>query len=282
MKKWNLIVDVGRCHNSNNCFLSVADEYAGNDHPGYAAEMPLHGHRWIDIFRKERGQAPMVDVSYLPTMCQHCDDAPCIEAATGGAIEKRSDGIVIIDPEKAKGQKQIVEACPYNAVWWNEEKEIPQHWIFDAHLLDRGWKEPRCVQACPTGALKSVKIEDDEMAKMVADEDLQELHPDYRTKPRVYYKNLDRFTKCFVGGSLVADIDGVEECLEGAIIVLSSAGERLSETVSENFGEFKIEGLDGSASYHLEIMHADYQTHEVNVEVSESLYLGVISLNPRA
>ena len=45
MKKWNLIVDVGRCHNSNNCFLSVADEYQGNDHPGYAAEMPKHGHK---------------------------------------------------------------------------------------------------------------------------------------------------------------------------------------------------------------------------------------------
>jgi Fe-S-cluster-containing dehydrogenase component len=278
MKKWNLIVDVGRCHNSNNCFLSVADEYAGNDHPGYSAEMPLHGHYWIDILKKERGQAPMVDVSYAPTTCQHCDDAPCIEAATGDAIQKRPDGIVIIDPEKSKGQKQIVDACPYGAVWWNEEKEIPQAWPFDAHLLDRGWKEPRCVQACPTGALKSVKIEDADMAKMVIDEDLQVLNPEHATKPRVYYKNLDRFTKCFIGGTLAVDIDGVEECLEGAIIVLSSGGEKRAETLSDNYGDFKFDGLADGAPYHLEIMHADYQTHEVNVELAESSYLGAIKL----
>ena len=158
MKKWNLIVDVGRCHNSNNCFLSVADEYQGNDHPGYAAEMPKHGHKWIHALRKERGQAPVVDVAYLPTMCQHCDDAPCIKSAKNDAVTKRDDGIVIIDPEKSKGQRHLVDACPYGSIWWNEEKEIPQHWPFDAHLLDRGWKEPRCTQACPTQALRALSL----------------------------------------------------------------------------------------------------------------------------
>ena len=88
MKKWNLIIDVERCHNSNNCFLSVADEYMGNDHPGYSTAMPKHGHHWINILRNERGQAPMVDVSYVPTMCNHCDDAPCIEAARNEAVTK--------------------------------------------------------------------------------------------------------------------------------------------------------------------------------------------------
>ena len=66
----------------------------------------------------------MIDVAYLPIPCMHCDRAPCIEAAKGGAVYKRDDGIVIIDPEKAKGQKSILEACPYNAIWWNEEKNI--------------------------------------------------------------------------------------------------------------------------------------------------------------
>ncbi|MDH5750526.1 MAG: oxidoreductase, partial [Rhodospirillales bacterium] len=66
MSKWNLIVDVALCHNCNNCAIAVADEFDGNTHPGYAAPMPHHGHRWIDILRKERGQAPMVDVAYVP------------------------------------------------------------------------------------------------------------------------------------------------------------------------------------------------------------------------
>ena len=44
----------------------------------------------------------MIDVAYLPIPCMHCDNAPCIKAGSDGAITKREDGIVIIDPEKAK------------------------------------------------------------------------------------------------------------------------------------------------------------------------------------
>jgi len=105
LKKWNLIIDVASCTNCNLCTLAVQDEYVGNEFPGYAAEMPRHDHRWINIHSRERGQAPMVDVAYLPVLCQHCDDAPCIKAARHGAVRKRDDGIVIIDPDKAQGQK---------------------------------------------------------------------------------------------------------------------------------------------------------------------------------
>ncbi len=126
MKKWNLIIDVAECTNCNLCTLATQDEYVGNQWPGVAAEMPKHGHRWIDIKVKERGAPPLVDVAYLPVMCQHCDDAPCIKAAENDAVTKRDDGIVIIDPEKSVGQRQIMEACPYGVVFWNEEKNIPQ------------------------------------------------------------------------------------------------------------------------------------------------------------
>ena len=78
MKQWNLIVDVANCTNCNLCVLAVQDEYVGNEFPGYSAEMPKHGHKWIDIKQKVRGQAPIVDTAYLPVMCQHCDYAPSI------------------------------------------------------------------------------------------------------------------------------------------------------------------------------------------------------------
>src|SRR5271156_4680301 len=79
--QWNMIIDVAECTNCQLCALAAMDEYIGNDFPGYAAPMPKHGHRWIDILQNERGQAPMIDIAYVPTMCNHCDDAPCIEAA---------------------------------------------------------------------------------------------------------------------------------------------------------------------------------------------------------
>ena len=157
MDKWNLIVDVARCENCHNCTLAAKDEHVGNDFPGYAAPQTVHGEGWIKIQRKVRGATSMVDVAYLPTMCNHCDNAPCLRAGGDGAIHKRKDGIVIIDPEKAKGRRDLVDACPYGAIAWNEEAQLPQIWIFDAHLLDQGWKEPRCAQVCPTGAMEAFK-----------------------------------------------------------------------------------------------------------------------------
>lgn len=282
MKKWNLIVDVGRCHNSNNCFLSVADEYQRNEHPGYSAEMPLHGHRWIDVKKKERGQAPMVDVAYLPTMCMHCDDAPCIAAAEDDAIKKRDDGIVIIDPVKAKGQKHLVDSCPYGAIWWNAEKQLPQHWNFDAHLLDRGWAEPRCVQSCPTGALRSVMITNSEMEKLKSEEGLEQLEPEIQTKPRVHYKNLHLYKKCFIGGTVVITNSGLEDCLEGAVAVLNKDGGKIGEETSDAFGEFKFDNLEpASGTHRIDILHPEYTSLSVNVELRESIYTGIHVLKPR-
>ena len=108
MKKWNLIIDVDNCTNCNMCTLASKDEHVGNAFPGYSAEMPKRGAEWIKIEKKERGQTPMIDIGYIPTMCQHCDDAPCMKVAKNNAITKRNDGIIIIDPEKSKGQKQML------------------------------------------------------------------------------------------------------------------------------------------------------------------------------
>ena len=191
------------------------DEYVGNDWPGYAAPMPKHGHKWINILQKERGQVPMIDIAYVPTMCNHCDNAPCL-AKGGDAVKKREDGIVLIDPDKAKGRKDLVESCPYGHIWWNEELQLPQIWPFDAHLLDQGWQQTRGQQSCPTGAMRAIKVEDEEMARMAREEGLEVMKPEAGTRPRVYYRNLWRYSKCFIGGSLSAEANGIVDCVEGA------------------------------------------------------------------
>lgn len=220
MKKWNLIIDVAECTNCNLCTLAAMDEYVGNDFPGYSAAMPKHGHRWIDIRQKERGQVPMIDVAYAPTMCNHCDDAPCIKADRSGAIRKRDDGIVLIDPEKAKGQRQLVDACPYGHIWWNEERQLPQAWTFDAHLIDQGWQQTRGQQVCPTGAMRAIRIEDAAMERLAREEELEVMKPEWGAKPRVYYKNLWRYSKCFIGGTVSAMVGGCVDCVEGARVQL--------------------------------------------------------------
>jgi Fe-S-cluster-containing dehydrogenase component len=279
MSKWNLIVDVAKCTNCNLCTLANQDEHVDNEFEGYSAPMPKHHHRWIDIRCHERGSGPVMDVVYLPVMCQHCDDAPCIAAAENGAVTKRSDGIVLIDPVKAKGQRAIADACPYGAVKWNEELELPQHWFFDAHLLDSGWHEPRCVQVCATGALQAVKLTDQEMSELKDREGLEELQPESATKPRVHYKNLRRFTHEFVGGTIIKTADGVTDCVADAQIKLESAGSVVGEAVTDAYGEFKIDGLKpDSGRYGVVIEAEGCATKRLDVELGKSVYLGRIDL----
>jgi Fe-S-cluster-containing dehydrogenase component len=278
MKKWNMIIDGSRCHNCYNCFVATKDEYVDNEFPGYTAPQPLHGHEWVDIERTESGQWPMVEAHYRPVMCNHCDDAPCIKAATGGAIKKRDDGIVIIDPEKSKGQKQIVDACPYGAVYWNEELQIPQAWPFDAHLLDRGWEKTKLETVCPTDVFRSVKVSDVEMLKIADDENLKTLDSQSGARPRVYYKNRHLFDTCFIGGTLVSNSSGSEECVEGACIVAMHVGQEIGRAESDAFGEFKISGLSKNLGPVIVQIERASKSLSVEVDINDSTYIGCVEI----
>lgn len=279
MKKWNLVFDVALCTGCRNCEMAVRDEYVGNSFPGYSAEMPRHGPGWVQVRKRERGRFPAVDVAHLFHACQHCDQAACLSVAKNGAVTKRDDGIVLIDPERARGQKQIVEACPFGALEWNEELSLPQHWNFDAHLLDQGWTEPRPVQACPTGALRVLKVEDEEMARIVAEEKLQRFGPGARLGTRLHYRNLERYTHSFVAGTLVARRDGVEECLCGADARLLRGDEAIAQTASDAFGDFRFDGLaPQERNLRVEISAPGYKTQLIEFELGESCWLGEIRL----
>ena len=278
MGKWNLIIDVAKCEECNNCFLACKDEHVDNDFLPYSVAQPRHGHRWIDIVVKERGQFPVIDVANLPVLCMHCDDAPCVRKS-GGAIYKMDNGIVIIDPGKARGQKEIVDSCPYGSIWWNEEKRVAQKCTFCAHLLAEGWKEPRCVQACPTGAMRFIETEETQIQQMIGQEKLEALHPEYKTKPRVYYKNLYRFLKCFIGGDVAFQKNGITDCAEGARVTLFKDSQKIDEAVTDSFGDFKFDHLEeNSGKYVVEAAYRDYAKKIVEVDLSTSRNLGSILL----
>ncbi len=274
MTKYGMVIDVSKCTGCYNCFLTCRDEFAGNDYPGYAVAQPMSGLNWMRLLEKERGQYPKVKVSYTPLTCMQCENAACIKVAQNGAAYRRKDGIVMIDPEKAKGQKELVNACPYRVIEWNEEKGVAGKCNLCAHMLDKGEKVPRCVESCPTGALMFGDLDDpkSEIAKVVASGKAESMHPEYGLNEKVKYIGLP---KKFVAGTVIyGDID---ECAKDVVVKISGKGSQ-AETKTNGFGDFEFEGLGDNVEYTVKIEAPGYKAKSVKARTLKDIYLGEIVL----
>jgi Fe-S-cluster-containing dehydrogenase component len=277
MARYGMLIDIGRCNGCYNCFLACRDEHCGNDHYPHSAAQPPRGQFWMRLIEKERGEYPKVKVSYTPVPCMHCQDAPCVSASSNHAVSARPDGIVIIDPEKAVGKREILSTCPYRVIYWNEEKNLPQKCTFCAHLLDKGWKEPRCVEACPTRALVFGDVEDpeSEISRTMESQSLEILHPEYGLKTRVHYVGLP---KKFIAGSVILG-DQRDECAKNVKVTLK--GKKTKRTIrTDNFGDFEFEGLQSETEYSVTIEHRGYVPEQFQVRTTKDIYLGDVKLTP--
>ena len=278
MAKWGMVIDITKCNACYSCFIACKDEYWDNDYPPYSAAQPRHGQSWIRIEKKEGGTYPHLRVSYMPIPCMQCDAAPCIKAAKNGAVYKRPDGIVIIDPEKAVGQRQIVDACPYGAIFWNEEKQLPQKCNFCVQRLEDG-AIPRCVQACPSKAMIFGDLDDpeSEVSKLVGSGKADVFRPEDNTKPRVYYIGLERVTKSFLAASVVfGDVDECAEKVKATLVNKQSGEEKTALT--DTYGVFEFTGLS-AARYSVKLEYAGYAEKTMDVDLKADNYLGAVNLN---
>jgi Fe-S-cluster-containing dehydrogenase component len=278
MSRYSILIDVNKCNGCFNCFLACRDEYFGNDYPGYSAAQPLNGQFWMQVQEIERGEYPKPKISYIPKPCMHCESAPCIAAAKDGAVYRRDDGIIIIDPEKAKGQEAIVNACPYRVIFWDAEKQLPQKCTMCAHRLDEGEKVPRCVESCPVEALVFGDLDDpnSQIAKLSADLATESLHPEFGTDSLVQYVGLP---KRFVAGEVVYK-DNEGECAPGVKVTLSGGGRKL-ETVTDIFGDFEFEGLDKNEKYQVVVSANGYAENKVEFSTYKDVNLGEIVLEAK-
>jgi tetrathionate reductase subunit B len=239
------VVDLSICNGCYACQIACKDEHVGNDWTPYAKPQPDTGHFWIGIREKERGTVPKVMVTYVPRLCMHCDDAPCMGVCKADAIYKRDDGIVIIDGDKCTGCKLCADACPYNAIFMNNDLNIAQKCTGCAHLLDDGWEVPRCVDNCPTGALKFGEEED--LEEHI--EKAEPIKPGIDLKTRVYYLNTP---KKWVAGTLYDPIE--KEVIVGAKGTLSDCESKETFTAeTDAFGDFWFRGLKDDRTFTLKL-----------------------------
>jgi hypothetical protein len=204
-----------------------------------------------------------------------------VRAAADGAIHRRPDGLVVIDPVKAHQRRELVDSCPFGVISWNAEAHLPQKWDFDAHLLDAGWHQPRCVQACPTGAMTSLRVTDEELRDLTARDGLEELRPELHTRSRVLYRNLHRSTHFFLGGTVTRRLDdGGLDNVTDAQVELVIPGVSTAVHITDSFGDFKFDNLPAAnAGWALRASHPRYGHVTAEGTLSESRYIGCLVLD---
>jgi Fe-S-cluster-containing dehydrogenase component len=279
MARYGIAVNVERCTGCYNCFLSCKDEFVGNDYLPVSAAQPDAGHTWMRLQEVEYGTGTKVKVDYIPITCQQCADAPCIRPEFGDAVYRRADGIVVIDPVKAKGKKEIVASCPYGAIYWNEASNLAQKCAMCAHMLDNGEKTTRCAESCPTQALVFGDLDDPKspISIMLKEKEgkVESFKPEYGTKPTMQYV---RLPKPFIAGEVVlADKPG--ECPRGVKVTLQSKADKKILAVETDFlGDFEFRDLATGVEYFLRAEAEGYIAKEVEVRTDASLNLGELVL----
>ena len=301
MTRYGLLIEANRCIGCWVCVTACKDEFVGNDFPPYSAAQSgtsygfypgavwttsgatgstwvQHGQKWITDGEFVLGKMPNIKTKFFPQPCMHCDSAPCQKAATGGAVYTRPDGIVIIDPAKSAGQTQLVSSCPYGRIYWNSNTNIAQKCTMCAHLVDQG-QNPKCVDACPVNAIIFGDLDNPSstISALVSRLDAQPYHPEYDTKPKVYYSGLPA---PFVSGKVVNGNTGAY--VEGATVTLTPTdGSSPSRTATtDNYADFEFDGLTVGKMYMVQATATGMMTEETLVFLDQAKDIGKIRLFP--
>ncbi len=181
-KRLGMVIDQDRCIGCEACSVSCKIE---NKTVNYWIKVETQGSSKKDT---PRGRFPDLTMNFLPKLCNHCENPPCVKSCPEDALQKRDDGIVILNQELCTGCQACLTACPYNIIVFDEEKNLAGKCNLCSHRIDQNL-EPFCVVCCEGQALHfgDLNDSDSEVSKRHIEKNSFQLNPEDGTKPSIYY-----------------------------------------------------------------------------------------------
>src|SRR6266540_435490 len=178
-QRFGMVIDSARCIHCAACLVACRAENAVPD-----------GHSRNRVSEEESGVYPRVTVVMAPSQCMQCEDAPCVRVCPTGASYRDANGVVLINADDCIGCRYCVEACPYDARYFDEESGTVDKCTFCRHRLDEGL-EPACVTTCPTRArvFGDVADADSPISRLLARTRTEVRKAQAGTEPKVFYKS---------------------------------------------------------------------------------------------
>lgn len=111
MAKYAMVIDLHKCVGCGACGLACKTE--NNTDIGI---------NWAHHIKRTSGTFPDVKYEYIPTLCNHCENAPCAKTCPTGAMHKDELRLTLHDASKCIGCKSCMQACPYNVIHYNKKE----------------------------------------------------------------------------------------------------------------------------------------------------------------
>jgi Fe-S-cluster-containing dehydrogenase component len=129
---------------------------------------------------------------FVPKLCNHCVESPCVQVCPVGATFVSPDGVVLVDKTYCLGCRYCVQACPYGCRYIDPRTHVVDKCTLCYHRITRGLTTA-CCEVCPTGARQLVDLKDprDPVHEWLRTHKVQVLKPQMATRAKVFYNALD-------------------------------------------------------------------------------------------
>jgi tetrathionate reductase subunit B len=199
-------IEVDKCIGCSRCVEACKAE---NNVPGE----PFYFRTWIERYTiKKDGEVDVESINvrgkhagervqddpdvlrtfFVPKLCNHCANPPCVQVCPVGATFATKDGVVLVDGTRCVGCRYCIQACPYGARYLHPVTRTADKCTFCYHRVVKGLN-PACVEVCPTQAriFGDLKSKASRLVRFARMNKIHVLKPALNTDPKVYYAQLD-------------------------------------------------------------------------------------------